>query len=97
MQDMGPYATLRDSKTGDEWYGHNRLGNDELLSNYTLIPSGQSAAIRYKLFSEEIMIFSKSHQDADIQVEFEFLGKWRRPNGERQNFDDKASVRIKSK
>ncbi len=36
-----------------------------------------------------------TYNDVDIRVEFEFFAKWRRANGERQNFDDKASVAIK--
>lgn len=94
MQKTGPYSTFKDVRTGREWYGHTKLGIDELLSRYTRIRPGQSVGIRYKLYSEEISIFSKVAKEVNVVVEFEFFAKWKSGSDERFNFDEKASVNI---
>jgi hypothetical protein len=96
MQKNGPYTRFRSLRTGRRWIGDIRLPVDDLIDRYTLIPPDQHISISHILKREELSRHQRGYL-VDVEVEFDFLGKWRLQTENRRDFDVTGKIRITEK
>jgi len=97
MRKTGPYTKFTNNDTGNYQYGHIALGDERLLSNYTLLAPKSSTTINYFVYDHQISEDPVEMGCASVTAEFDFYARWGPEYDKNREFNSKANLIIRGR